>query len=55
MMELAKSHNNEIKIYENKGNLRATKHSRTSKNPQVPELQGLMDVILENKNKTERP
>ena len=53
-MELAKSHNTEIEIHENKGNLRATGQSRINKNLQSPELQELIDVILAGQNKTER-
>lgn len=55
MMELAKSHDVEIAPAPNKGNLRATEESKISNNPQVPELQELMNVILANKEKTERP
>ena len=53
MMELARSHDDEP-IEPNKGNLRATGESKISNNPQVPELQELMDVILADKEKTER-
>ena len=55
MMELAKSHNTEIETIENKGNLRATGQSRISNNPQLPELQELIDVILTHNKITERP
>ena len=54
MMELAKSHEVEIVPAPNKGSLRATAQSKIVKNPQVPELQELMDVILADKEKTER-
>jgi len=53
MMELAKSHD-ESEFDQNKGNLRATGESKISNNPQSPELQELMDVILAENKITER-
>ncbi len=53
MKELAKSHD-EKQLDPNKGNLRATGEYKTSNDTQVPELQKLIDVILANKEKTER-
>ena len=53
MMELARSHD-ESEFDQNKGNLRATGESKISNNPQSPELQELMDVILAENKITER-
>ena len=53
MMELARPRDEE-QVDPNKGNLRATGESKISNNPQIPELQELIDVILAGKNKTER-
>jgi len=53
MKELAKSHDEE-QPDPNKGNLRATGESKTVKNLQPIELQELIDVILADKEKTER-
>ncbi len=54
MMELAKSYETENIPAPNKDSLRATGESKIVSNPQVPELQELMDVILADMGKTER-
>ncbi len=55
MMELAKSVVSDLADDGFEDILRTVGEYKISNNTQVPELQGLMDVILENKNKTERP
>jgi site-specific recombinase XerD len=57
MMELAKSQNAEAETASapNKGNLRATGESKISNDPQIPELKELINAILAEKEKPERP
>ena len=54
MMELAKSGVSDLAKSHFEDSLRTVGQSKIVKNPQVPELQELMDVILADKEKTER-
>ena len=54
MMELAKSGVSDLAENSFEDSLRTVGESKISNNPQVPELQELMNVILADKEKTER-
>ncbi len=54
MMELAKSETPELADDGFEDSLRTVDESKIVSNPQVPELQELTNVILANKEKTER-
>ena len=54
MMELAKSGVSDLAENSFEDSLRTVGESKISNNPQVPELQELINVILADKNKTER-